>query len=116
MSENQRVLAGAAALRRGDVGEFGRLMTSSHASLRTDYQVSSPELDTLVGIALDTPGVRGARLTGAGFGGCAVALAGSRGGERCRSVDQRAVPGGHRARRARVRLYTQRRHLGTWRA
>ncbi len=77
VSENQRVLAGAAALRRGDVGEFGRLMTSSHASLRTDYQVSSPELDTLVGIALDTPGVHGARLTGAGFGGCAVALAGT---------------------------------------
>jgi galactokinase len=75
VSENERVLDGVAALRRGDVHEFGRLMTSSHASLRTDYEVSCPELDTLVAIALDTPGVLGARLTGAGFGGCAVALA-----------------------------------------
>ena len=49
-------------------------MIASHASLRDDYAVSTPELDTLVDIALTTPGVLGARLTGAGFGGCAVAL------------------------------------------
>lgn len=53
---------------------FGRLMAASHASLRDDYEVSVPELDTLVDIAAATPGVLGARLTGAGFGGCAVAL------------------------------------------
>jgi galactokinase len=74
VTENRRVLDGAAALRRGAVDEFGRLMDDSHASLRDDYEVSGPELDTLVSIASGTPGVLGARLTGAGFGGCAVAL------------------------------------------
>ncbi|MET8151354.1 galactokinase [Actinoplanes sp. NPDC049668] len=75
VTENRRVLDGVTALRRGAVDEFGRLMNLSHASLRDDYQVSAPELDTLVDIATRTPGVLGARLTGAGFGGCAVALA-----------------------------------------
>jgi galactokinase len=75
VTENARVQASAAALRAGDVTTFGRLMVDSHASLRDDYEVSGPELDTLVDIALATPGVLGARLTGAGFGGCAVALA-----------------------------------------
>jgi len=74
VTENQRVLDAAAALRRADVGRFGRLMADSHASLRDDYEVSGPELDTLVDLAAQTPGVLGARLTGAGFGGCAVAL------------------------------------------
>ncbi|MEU7906190.1 galactokinase [Actinoplanes sp. NPDC049118] len=72
--ENRRVLDGVVALRRGAVDEFGRLMNLSHISLRDDYQVSGPELDLLVGIATRAPGVLGARLTGAGFGGCAVAL------------------------------------------
>ncbi len=49
-------------------------MTASHASLRDDFEVSCPELDLLVDIALDVKGVYGARLTGAGFGGCMVAL------------------------------------------
>jgi galactokinase len=75
VTENARVQAGAAALRAGDVATFGRLMVDSHTSLRDDYAVSGPELDTLVDITLATPGVLGARLTGAGFGGCAVALA-----------------------------------------
>jgi galactokinase len=75
VTENQRVLDAAATLRRGEVDRFGRLLTQSHLSLRDDYQVSGPELDTLVEIAMDTPGVLGARLTGAGFGGCAVAVA-----------------------------------------
>jgi galactokinase len=74
VSENDRVVAGAAALRSGDVEAFGRLMVSSHVSLRDDYAVSCPELDAIVDIALDATGVLGARLTGAGFGGCAVAL------------------------------------------
>ena len=77
VSENERVLAGVAALRRGDAAAFGRLMVASHESLRDDYEVSGPELDALTAIALDTPGVLGARLTGAGFGGCCVALAAS---------------------------------------
>jgi len=75
VSEDQRVLDSVAALRRGEVAQFGRLMVASHASLRDDYEVSGPELDALTEIAGATPGVLGARLTGAGFGGCAVALA-----------------------------------------
>jgi galactokinase len=74
VTENQRVLDATAALRSGEVERFGQLMCSSHASLRDDYEVSGPELDALVEIAVKTGGVYGARLTGAGFGGCAVAL------------------------------------------
>lgn len=75
VTENQRVHAVVAALRRGDSATVGQLMYASHASLRDDYAVSSHALDTLVGLASTTTGVFGARLTGAGFGGCIVALA-----------------------------------------
>jgi galactokinase len=68
------VLDAVSALRQNDLSRFGRLPTESHASLRDDYQVSVPELDTLVRIALEAAGVLGARLTGAGFGGCAVVV------------------------------------------
>jgi len=61
------------AMLRDDPETFGQLMTSSHRSLRDDYEVSCPELDELVEISLDA-GACGARLTGAGMGGCAVAL------------------------------------------
>ena len=74
ISENDRTLAAADALRTQDLSTFGELMTASHASLRDDFEVSCPELDLLVEIALDVKGVYGARLTGAGFGGCMVAL------------------------------------------
>ncbi len=74
VSENGRVLAFADALARGDAEECGRLMLASHASLRDDFAVSTPELDILVELACDA-GALGARLTGAGFGGCIVALA-----------------------------------------
>ncbi len=74
VTENQRVLDCAVALRAGDLAHAGELMAASHASLRDDYEVSIAELDRLVDIAAATPGVHGARLTGAGFGGCAVAL------------------------------------------
>jgi galactokinase len=74
VSENTRVLDAAQALRTGSVEEFGRLMYESHASLRDDFGVSCPELDLLVDLAEGTPGVLGARLTGAGFGGCTVNL------------------------------------------
>ena len=74
VTENKRVLDSVAALRGGNVTQLGRLMAASHESLRDDYEVSGPELDVLVATALETPGVLGARLTGAGFGGCAVAL------------------------------------------
>ena len=73
ISENVRVLEAVEALRDSDFDEFGRLMYASHASLRDDYEVSTPELDTFVETAKQR-GARGARLTGAGFGGCAIAL------------------------------------------
>lgn len=72
--ENDRVLAAAAAMELGEIAALGRLMTASHQSLRDDYEASSPQLDAIVSAALDAPGCLGARMTGAGFGGCAVAL------------------------------------------
>lgn len=74
VTENARTLAAADALRTGDLAAMGRLMAESHASLRDDYRVSCPELDTVVEIASAHRGVLGARMTGGGFGGCAVAL------------------------------------------
>ena len=73
VSENGRVLATADALRSGDVGALGALLLESHASLRDDFRVSTPELDLLVELSTDA-GAQGARLTGAGFGGCVIAL------------------------------------------
>ena len=72
--ENERVAAAIDALRVGDFVRVGELMLASHASLRDDYEVSTPELDSLVD-ALMRSGAWGARLTGAGFGGCVVAIA-----------------------------------------
>jgi galactokinase len=74
VSENRRVLDAVEALRNGDVARFGDVMYESHASLRDDFAVSTPELDLLVERASQTEGVMGARLTGAGFGGCTVNL------------------------------------------
>jgi galactokinase len=74
ISENARVRAFAAALAADDLAEAGRLMLASHESLRGDYEVSTAVLDALVERLCAVPGVFGARLTGAGFGGCAVAL------------------------------------------
>lgn len=74
ISENERVLQGAEALKRGDVQTFGVLMNESHRSLRDDYEVSVPELNILVEAAQRVNGCYGSRLTGAGFGGCTVSL------------------------------------------
>ncbi|HSU17719.1 galactokinase [Longimicrobium sp.] len=74
VGENERTLAAAAALERGDAAEVGRLVDLSHASLRDDFQVSRRELDAIVELAQAHPACFGARMTGAGFGGCAVAL------------------------------------------
>jgi galactokinase len=68
------VLAAADALRGGDVAQVGELMRACHVSLRDDYEVSSPELDALAEAAWEVEGCYGARLTGAGFGGCTVSL------------------------------------------
>jgi galactokinase len=75
VTENARVRAFADALRAGDLHMAGELMTASHVSLRDDFAVSTDPLNHLVGKLAFTPGVFGARLTGAGFGGCVVALA-----------------------------------------
>jgi galactokinase len=74
VNENRRVIAAAECLRERDVEGFGRLMYESHVSLRTDFEVSTPELDLLVELASQAGSVLGARLTGAGFGGCTVNL------------------------------------------
>ena len=74
IGEDERVLECVAALRAGDLVAVGRLMDASHCSLRDLYEVSSVELDTMVELLRAQPGCYGARLTGAGFGGCAVAL------------------------------------------
>lgn len=75
VSENHRVKDAVKHLRAGDLDGFGQLMRLSHQSLRDDYEVSTPELDWLVEKASYFDGVPGARLTGAGFGGCVIALA-----------------------------------------
>lgn len=74
ITENARVIDAAAALSCNDLIEFGRLMYESHSSLREDYEVSSPELDTMVRLAREAEGVYGARMTGGGFGGCTINL------------------------------------------
>jgi galactokinase len=74
VTENLRVLEATEALIAGDTARVGRLLSESHASLRDDFEVSTPELDALCE-ALEQAGALGARLTGAGFGGCVVALA-----------------------------------------
>ncbi|HEX5484137.1 MAG TPA: galactokinase [Terriglobia bacterium] len=74
VTENQRVLKAIEALEAGNLDEFGKLMNQSHESLRDDYEVSSRELDALAELAWKQPGVYGARMTGAGFGGCTVNL------------------------------------------
>lgn len=74
VTENQRTLKAKAALEKGQLEAFGQLLNASHESLRHDYEVTGIELDTLVDAAQAQDGVLGARMTGAGFGGCAIAL------------------------------------------
>lgn len=74
IKENQRVVAGCEDLRHDDLEAFGRKMIQSHEGLRDEYQVSAPELDTLVDAALTVDGVYGARMMGGGFGGCTINL------------------------------------------
>jgi len=74
VTENERVLSAVKSLKAGDIVQFGRLMYESHASLRDDYEVSCAELDILVELATRQQGTIGARMTGAGFGGCTVNL------------------------------------------
>lgn len=75
IAENERVGVSVDALRRNDYETFGRMMLESHRSLCDDYQVSCPEVDSLVSAAMEVDGVYGSRMTGGGFGGCTVTLA-----------------------------------------
>ncbi|MDG3132705.1 galactokinase [Streptococcus suis] len=72
--ENQRTLQARKALEEGDLEKFGRLINASHVSLEHDYEVTGLELDTLAHTAWEQEGVLGARMTGAGFGGCGIAI------------------------------------------
>jgi galactokinase len=74
ISENKRVLAAKKALEANDMNNLGKLLYASHKSLSDDYEVSCDELDLLVDLASQQKGVKGARMTGAGFGGCTVNL------------------------------------------
>lgn len=74
VSENERVRATVTALCDGDVATAGRLLLEGHASLRDDYETSTPAMDAAVAELMARPGVHGARMTGGGFGGCIVAL------------------------------------------
>lgn len=74
VGENERVLAGREHLLAGDAPAFGKLMFASHDSSRLNFENSTPELDTLVELARDEPGVFGSRLTGGGFGGATISL------------------------------------------
>jgi galactokinase len=87
--ENTRVEEAARCLERGDARTLGHLMNRSHESLRDLFEVSSPELDALQEISLEQQGVWGCRMTGAGFGGCVIALIKSENVERY----LRRVPG-----------------------
>ena len=74
VTENKRVLDAVEALKKDDLETLGKLLYESHESLKNDYEVSCEELDTLVSTASEMDGCIGARMTGAGFGGCAIAL------------------------------------------
>ena len=74
MTENERTLEAVRQCAAATPCELGRLMNASHVSLRDDFEVSSQELDIMVECAHGHEGCYGARMTGAGFGGCAVAL------------------------------------------
>jgi len=74
LSENHRVLDAVNVLKKNNLRVFGKLMNASHNSLRFDYEVTGYELDVMVEEARQIDGVLGARMTGAGFGGCAIAL------------------------------------------
>ena len=73
VTEDARVLESVAALRAGDLARFGALMDASHVSMRDDFEISVPQLDAVVETA-QAAGAVGARMTGGGFGGCAIAL------------------------------------------
>jgi galactokinase len=97
ITENQRVSEAAVALQGENLKSFGRLMAESHRSLRDDYEVSCPELDVMVEIAVAQEGVYGSRMTGGGFGGCTISLV----KDEFVSRAQRAIAEGYESRTGR---------------
>ncbi|KAM4692044.1 galactokinase [Rhinophrynus dorsalis] len=93
ITEIERTSRAAQALEGGNYREFGKLMVESHNSLRDDYEVSCPELDELVAIAMEVPGVYGSRMTGGGFGGCTVTLLEASAAERTKQQIQEKFKG-----------------------
>ncbi len=92
VTENERTLAAAEAMEAGELGELGRLMTASHVSLRDDYEVSGPALDAVVEAARECSGCYGARMTGGGFAGGAIALVATEEVEQfCADIEERYV-------------------------
>ncbi len=79
ITENARVLKASAAMRAGDAVTFGQLMNASHASMQNDFEISNDMLNTMAALARQQPSCYGARMTGGGFGGCAVALVAAEG-------------------------------------
>ncbi|MCB0755037.1 MAG: galactokinase [Flavobacteriales bacterium] len=87
-SEQNRVLEAESALQKGDLRQFGKLLTASHLSLRNDFEVSCTELDFIVDFLINSEFCLGARMTGAGFGGCCIALLKSENAnELCNALD-----------------------------
>ena len=106
VSENARTLAAVEAMEAGELGELGRLMTASHVSLRDDYEVSGPALDAVVEAALECIGCYGARMTGGGFAGGAIALVATEEVESfCAEVEARYVQPLDQPAVAPLRLY-----------
>ncbi|MBI5865206.1 MAG: galactokinase [Planctomycetes bacterium] len=99
-SENERTLAAAAALSAGRLREFGSLMKQSHISLRDQYQVTCRELDDLFDLLEPASGVLGVRMTGAGFGGCVIALAVE---DSCDRIVERVESGYNRSHEVRAK-------------
>jgi galactokinase len=93
VGENERVLEGSAALRKGEVARFGELMFASHESSIVNFENSAPELDLLVAAAKKTPGILGARLSGGGFGGATINLVRKGSEEAAVKALTAAVPG-----------------------
>ena len=92
LTENERVQAAVAALESDDLPTLGQLMAASQASMRDDYAITCPEIDTLVEICVGVPGVVGSRMTGGGFGGCTITLAQHDAVDRLREVVEREYP------------------------
>jgi galactokinase len=86
VTETARVRRAAEAMARGDLAGLGALLNASHASLRDDMEVSTPQVDQLAAIAKSTPGVLGARMMGGGFGGCVIALVGAEDAQRAQDA------------------------------